>query len=211
MKTAIATTQQQFHPLAAHFLALDSGDRFLRFGWTITDSQIVHYVESLLAAGDDVYAVIEPDGEVSGVLHLESMGCGVTVGLTVTAWARRAGIGTLLLRQATEHARAHGLRTLFVRNLNLHTALRRLALRLHLKVACTSRALACRPLATGGAGGNGRDEPITLADDSLRAQWSGDSPGAALIDLPRPLALSPNRIVGEWSAPAYTNGVDTLC
>ena len=210
MKTAIAPKQHQFHPLAAHFLALEPGDRFLRFGWAITDSQIVRYVESLLATGDSVYVVIEPDGEISGVLHLESMGCGVTVGLTVSAWARRTGIGTQLLRQAIEHARVHGLRTLFVRNLNLHTALRRLALRLRMKVASTSRAPACSPQAATGAGGDGRDHPITLADDSLRSQWRGASPGAALIDLPRPLALSPNQILGEWTAPPYTGGVGPL-
>jgi len=206
MKTATAPTQLQFHELAAHFLALDGGDRFLRFGWAITDSQIVSYVESLFASADRVFVVTEPDREISGALHLESRGCGVTAGLSVSAGARRAGIGTLLLRQAAEHARALGLRTLFVRNLNLHTGLRRLALRLGMKVACSSRSPACT--AQAGTRGLRRDEPITLADDALRSHWSGASPGAALIDLPMPTALSADGLLSEWRGGAHARAAD---
>ena len=69
MKTATYPTQLQFHDLAAHFLALSPGDRFLRFGWAITDTQIVAYVESLLATGDSVFVMVEPDRAGSGTEH----------------------------------------------------------------------------------------------------------------------------------------------
>ena len=48
MRSAICPTYLQFHDLASHFLALTARDRFLRFGWVMTDVDIVAYVESLL-------------------------------------------------------------------------------------------------------------------------------------------------------------------
>ena len=190
MRTATYPTQLQFHDLAAHFLALSPDDRVLRFGWAITDTQIVAYVESLFAMGGGVFVVVEPDREISGVLHLESMGCGVTVGLSVSAWARRMGIGTLLLRRAAEEARTWGLKTLFVRNLNLNATLRRLGLHVGMSVACASAALATR-LGGPERSRHGRrcdrfESQITLADDSLRSQWNGASAAAAPPDLARP-------------------------
>ncbi len=187
MRTTVFPTQPQLHDLAAHFLALDAGDRFLRFGWPITDSQILAYVESLSALGDSVFVVVESDGDISGVLHLESMGCGVTVGLSVSTWARKMGIGTLLLQQAGEVAREQGLKTLFVRHLNLNTQLRRLARHLGMSVACAPESI--------GTGfevapvERGRSRPfrkeLTLADDSLRPNWSGASAGISLLALPQ--------------------------
>jgi GNAT superfamily N-acetyltransferase len=184
MRTATYPTQLQFHDLAAHFLALSPAERFLRFGWAITDAQIVAYVESLLAMDDCVFVVVEPDRDISGVLHLESMGCGVTVGLSVSAWARKMGIGTLLLRRAAEEARARGLKTLFARNLNLNAELRRLALRLGMNLACAPQELATSLGTLDRRRYDGRadrfDAGITLADDSLRSQWNGVAFGAAL-------------------------------
>ena len=190
MRTATYPTQLQFHDLAAHFLALSPDDRILRFGWAITDTQIVAYVESLFAMGGSVFVVVEPDRDISGVLHLESMGCGVTVGLSVSAWARRMGIGTLLLRRAAEEARAWGLKTLFVRNLNLNTTLRRLGLHVGMSVACASAALATRlggpDRSRHGGRGDRFESQITLADDSLRWQWNGASAAGAPSGLARP-------------------------
>jgi hypothetical protein len=179
MRAASYPTQLQFHDMAAHFLALSPGDRFLRFAWPITDWQIVAYVESMFAAGDSVFVVLEPDGDISGVVHLESMGCGLTVGVSVSAWARRMGIGTLLLRRAGAEASARGLKTLFVRNLNLNSALQRLALRLGMSVACAPAGLGtiveAAPANRRCSHRDGFGAEITLADDSLRSQWNGAS------------------------------------
>lgn len=190
MRTATYPTQLQFHDLAAHFLALSPGDRFIRFGWAITDTQIAAYVESLFAMSDSVFVVAEPDGDISGVVHLESMGCGVTVGLSVSAWARGTGIGTLLLQRAADEACARGLKTLFVRNLNMNGALRRLALRLGMSVACAPQALATSFGSLDRSRHDGRHDhfeaQITLADDSLRSQWYGALSSPALLDPPQP-------------------------
>jgi hypothetical protein len=191
MRTAICLTQFHRHDLASHFLALSSGDRFLRFGWVMTDVEIIIYVESLFLPIDTVFGVVEPDCDVSGALHLESMGCGVNLGLSVSAWARNLGIGTLLLQRAGLLARARNLKTLFVRNLNFNTALQRLALRVGMTVACAPKALTAslEVPATDGHGAR-HDEfagKIALADDSLRAQCNGVSPDASLLDLPKPI------------------------
>jgi len=191
VRTAIHLTQLHFHKLASHFLALSSGDRFFRFGWVMTDVEIVSYVESMFVSGDRALVVVEPDRDISGVLHLESMGCGVNLGLSVSAWARNSGIGTLLLQRADLLARARALTTLFVRNLNFNTALQQLALRLGMRVACAPDALATSlevPPANGHVARlDGLRERITLADDRLRPQWNGASTSASQPELPEPI------------------------
>jgi GNAT superfamily N-acetyltransferase len=176
MRTAIRATQHHYHDLIAHFLALGPRDRSLRFGWALTDEQIVAYVESLLDSGDTVLIVAEPGRGISGVLHLESMGCGVTLGLSVSPQARGLGIGTLLMQRAALLARVHGVRTVFVRSLSRNAALQRLGVRLRMKVVCAPPAV---PERLEGPVADARDpasaQPITLADDALRSQWNGAS------------------------------------
>jgi hypothetical protein len=191
MKNAIHLAPLHFRDLTRHFLALSSGDRFLRFGWVMTDVEIVAYVRSVFASADSTWVVVEPDLDISGVLHLESMGCGVNLGLSVSAWGRNLGVGTLLLQRAGLLARARALTTLFVHNLNFNTALQRLALRLGMGVACGPNELTT---AFEGPPANGPvarlDEfrgKITLADDSLRSQWNGVSGDPSLLDLPEPV------------------------
>ena len=177
MRTAMRPTQFHFHKLASHFVSLTSGDRFLRFGWVATDVDIVAYVESLFVSAASVFAVVEPDGDISGVLHLEFTNGGANVGLSVSSWGRNQGIGTLLLQRAGLLVCAHGLKTLFVRNLNFNSALKQLALRLGMNVACTSNALSI-PRETPEPNGHDLERDgfcgaITLVDDSLRSRWDG--------------------------------------
>jgi GNAT superfamily N-acetyltransferase len=175
MRSAMHPTYLQFHDLASHFLALPARDRFLRFGWVMTDVDIVAYVESLLQSVGNVFVVLEPASEISGVLHLESTSGGANLGLSVSAWARGKGIGSLLLERAGFVATSRGIRTLFVRNLNFNAALRRLADRVGMQVACAPRARSTRVerAAAGDRRGwhDGSEWDITLADHSLRSQW----------------------------------------
>jgi hypothetical protein len=191
MRTAICPTQLHFHDLIGHFLAMGSNDRLLRFGGVMSDAWIVAYVESLLASAEPVLVVVEPSGDISGALHLESTGSGVVLGLSVSAWARRLGIGTLLLQRAGLMTRALGFKTLFARNLNLNTALQQLALRLGMSVACASTALSTSlevPATSGRDAQHARfTAKITLADDSLRSQWNATPPNAWLPGLTEPI------------------------
>ncbi len=187
----ICPTHLHFHDLASHFLALTAGDRFLRFGWVMTDVDIVAYVESLLQSIGNVFVVVEPAPDISGVLQIEFTNGGVDLGLSVSAWARGKGIGTLLLERAGLLASGHGVRTLFVRNLNFNAALRRLAHEVGMEVACAPGMRSTRlEVAEGSEGSEGGSVQgpgpgvITLVDHSLRSQWSlgacGDSPADEL-------------------------------
>jgi len=177
MRTAMCPTQLHFRKLANHFVSLTSGDRFLRFGWVATDIDVVAYVESLFVSAANVFAVAEPDGDISGVLHLEFTDGGANLGLSVSSWARNQGIGTFLLQQAGLLARAGGLKTLFVRNLRFNSALQQLAARLGMNVACTPDALIERAKMPEANGHNVEHDgfcgSITLVEDSLRSLWDG--------------------------------------
>jgi hypothetical protein len=185
MKTAMCPTQLHFRKLANHFVALTSGDRFLRFGWVVTDVDIVAYVESLFVSAASVYAVAEPDGDISGVLHFELTDGGANIGLSVSSWARNQGIGTFLLQRGGLLVRARGLERLFVRNLKFNSALQQLALRLGMNVACTPDALIERAKTPEPNGAHverdGFGGDITLVEDSLRSVWDG----APFDDLPQ--------------------------
>jgi GNAT superfamily N-acetyltransferase len=179
MRSANCPTSFQFHDLASHFLALTARDRFLRFGWVMSDLDIVAYAESLLQSIGSVFVVVEPPPDISGVLHLDFTGCCAEVGLSVSAWARGKGIGSLLLERTRRVAAARGVRILFVRNLNFNTALRRLAHRLGMQVACTPGARSARlelPAATHRKQHDFLIGNITLADYSLRSQWGRRTP-----------------------------------
>ena len=184
MRTLIRATQHHFHDLAGHFLALGPRDRLLRFGWALTDAQIVAHVESLLASDDTVLIVVEPLGGTSGVLHLESMGSGVTLGLSVSPRTRGLGIGTLLLHRAKLLACAQGRRTLYLRNLSVNATVQRLALRLGMRVACAQPVQGAGLQAPAPENRDAAWAPmITLADDSLRSQWNAAPAGGRLSDL----------------------------
>ena len=189
MRSVICPTHLHFHDLASHFLALTAGDRFLRFGWVMTDVDIVAYVEGLLQSIGNVFVVVEPAPDISGVLQVEFTPGGADVGLSVSAWARGKGIGTLLLERAALLASGRGVNTLFVRNLNFNAPLRRLAQQIGIQVACSPRPRSTSPAASDESAGHPFAPGITLVDHSLRSQWSLATCDDAPVDeLPEPLA-----------------------
>ena len=137
MKTQIRSSEFDFHELAYHFLSLNATDRYLRFGRVSSDLEIVAYADSLLGRGECVFAVAEPAPSVTGVLHLEMSDGGAYLGLSVSDWARRRGIGTALLGQAAYVASSRDIRVFRVRNLNANFALRNLAHQVGMNVAWT--------------------------------------------------------------------------
>jgi len=172
MRTVICPTYLHFHDLASHFLSLTASDRFLRFGWVISDLDIVTYVEALFERADTVFVVADPAPDIAGAVHLEFTDHGAHLGLSVSAWARGKGIGTLLLERAGLLASSRGVSTLFVRNLGLNMAQQRLARRVGMKVAYAPDACPTRlelPVDDQGVvPGESWAGRITLADYSLR-------------------------------------------
>lgn len=185
MRSAICPTESQFHGLASHFLALTARDRFLRFGWVLSDDDVVSYVESLMHSIETVLVVVEASPEICGVLHLDVSGRRADLGLSVSGWARGKGIGTLLLERAGQLASARGVTTLFVRNLHHMPGLMRLAYRVGMNVICAPRAGANRLESPAGSDGARRHDAlsadVTLADYALRFHRNSRPP----VDSPR--------------------------
>jgi GNAT superfamily N-acetyltransferase len=180
MRSAICPTKLQFHDLASHFLALTARDRFLRFGWVLSDDDVVSYVESLMHSIETVLVVVDVPPEICGVLHLDVTGRCADLGLSVSGWVRGKGIGTLLLERACRLASARGVTTLFMRNLNRMPALMRLARRVGMNVICAPRAGANQLESPAGSNGATRHDAssadVTLADYDLRFQWNSRLP-----------------------------------
>jgi GNAT superfamily N-acetyltransferase len=181
MRTAIPLKQHQFHDLAAHFLALDAVDRRLRFGWVISDAELVTYVESATRVPGDVFVVAAPASEIAGAACLDFYGGSADLGLSVSGWARRRGIGRCLLERAALHAGVRGVRTMFVCSLNFNGPLRRLALSLGMRVALAPEGGLTR-LELAPVDDDGSDDVhasvMTLADRSLRFGWGAAGAGA---------------------------------
>lgn len=180
MNSPTELTALHFHDLAAHFLALSAIDRYLRFGWAISDAHIVAHVEILVRKPDDVFLVVESEHDVAGVVRLEFGGDFADLGLSVSSWARARGIGGALLKRAALHAGVRGVTTLFVRNLSANPALQRVALRLGMQVASAPEMRSLRiemPRRESVPGVHDScAAKLTLADDSLRHHWNAWRP-----------------------------------
>jgi len=174
MRTAISPTYFDFHEVAYHFLKLTATDRLLRFGRLISDLEIVAYVEAFYLRSDPVFVVMGPWPSIAGAAHLEVTDRGAVLGLSVSSWARRQGIGTLLLDRACLFASSRGISTFFVRNLSANMALRSLAQRVGMRVAWAPNAKSTQVELPAGSRDGSHGKYITgqfmLADYSLRLQ-----------------------------------------
>ncbi len=181
MRAAISPAYFNIPDLTLHFLTLSAADRLLRFGRGISDFEIVAYVEKLIFGRDPVFVVAEPAPSIAGSAHLEIADCDGNFGLSVSDWARRQGIGGLLLERAALIAISRGISTLFVRNLSANIALRSLASRIGMKVAWVPDTGTPRLSLAGGNKnpiyGRYIGGQVTLADHSLRSKWKDRSRG----------------------------------
>ena len=114
--------------IAAHLLALDPGDRFLRFGYSATDEHIRRYVDQLDFDQDDIFGIYNRKLELIAVAHLAyardpaASRC-AEFGVSVLAKARGRGYGTRLFERAVIHARNEGVDLLFIHALSENAAM----------------------------------------------------------------------------------------
>lgn len=120
--------------IAAHLLALDAGDRYLRFGHVATDAQISKYVDMLDFEQDEVFGIFNRRLVLIAMAHLAhavaAPRSGPTMsefGVSVLPQARRRGFGHRLFEHAMLHARNRGVQTLFIHALSENTAMLRIA------------------------------------------------------------------------------------
>lgn len=118
--------------IAAHLVALDADDRYLRFGYPATDEQIGRYVDGLDFDRDDIFGIYNRKLELIAMAHVafsqqaEHRSC-AEFGVSVLKKARGRGYGSRLFERAVIHARNEGVDLLFIHALTENTAMIKIA------------------------------------------------------------------------------------
>lgn len=120
--------------ILAHLLELPERDRYLRFGYAASDSQITHYVDQLDFDRDEVLGVFNRRLRLLAMAHLAYLtthdgrpATKAEFGVSVAARARGRRYGSRLFDLAVLHARNRGVQTLIVHALSENTAMLRIA------------------------------------------------------------------------------------
>ena len=172
---------EQRPTIAAHLLALDERDRYLRFGYPANDAQIQRYVDGLNFERDELFGIFNRQLELVALAHLAFPGPGFSsqasgalpppaaeFGVSVVADARGRGWGARLFEHAVLHARNRRHDTLFIHALSENTAM--------LRIARKAGGVVVRS-------GSETDAFVRLPPDTVASrlqQWVGE--GAARID-----------------------------
>jgi ribosomal protein S18 acetylase RimI-like enzyme len=127
-------TSRHREPIAAHLLALDEHDRYLRFGYVASDAQIAHYVDQIDFDRDEVFGVFNRKLEVVAMAHLAYVGGtddaptrSAEFGVSVSVHLRGRRIGTRLFDHSMLHARNRGIDTLLIHALSENTPMIKIA------------------------------------------------------------------------------------
>ncbi|MCY7369554.1 MAG: GNAT family N-acetyltransferase [Polaromonas sp.] len=114
--------------IAAHLLALESRDRYMRFGYLASDEQVQRYVKGLAFGRDEVFGIYNRRLELIGLAHLAystdpALKSCAEFGVSVTGRVRGRGYGTRLFDRALAHARNEGVEMMFIHALSENTAM----------------------------------------------------------------------------------------
>lgn len=120
--------------ILSHLLELSDRDRYLRFGYAASDSQITHYVDKLDFERDEVLGVFNRRLHLLAMAHLAYLtthdGTPATqaeFGVSVAGRTRGRGYGTRLFDLAVLHARNRSVQTLLIHALSENSAMLRIA------------------------------------------------------------------------------------
>ena len=118
--------------IAQHLLALDSHDRYLRFGYVANEDQIRRYVAQLNFERDELFGIFNRKLELIAMAHLafsvdpNCRSC-AEFGVSVAKGARGRRYGSQLFERAVMHARNEGVTMLFIHALSENTAMLKIA------------------------------------------------------------------------------------
>lgn len=118
--------------IAAHLLALEPQDRYLRFGYAASDEQVQRYVDQLDFERDEIFGIYNRRLELIAMAHLafstdpKSASC-AEFGVSVLKHARGRGYGARLFDRAVMHARNEGVSLMFIHALSENTAMLKIA------------------------------------------------------------------------------------
>ena len=109
--------------IAAHLIALNPHDRYLRFGYTATDEHIQRYADGLDFDRDEIFGIYNRRLELIAMAHLAT--CPATefetcaeFGVSVSEGVRGRGYGARLFDRAAMHARNGGISMMFIHALS---------------------------------------------------------------------------------------------
>lgn len=115
-----------------HLLSLSARDRYLRFGYPATDTQVERYVESLDFSRDDVFGILNRKLELVAVAHVaytdhKSAPNSAEFGVSVLGTYRGQGLGARMYDRAVIHARNAGIEMMYIHALSENTPMLRIA------------------------------------------------------------------------------------
>ena len=119
--------------IAAHLLALEPHDRYLRFGYAANNEQIRRYVDQLDFERDDIFGIFNRKLDLIAMAHLAFIPSepgtapGAEFGVSVLSGARGRGYGSRLFDRAQTHARNEGVELMFIHALSENTAMIKIA------------------------------------------------------------------------------------
>lgn len=117
----------------SHLMALSPADRYLRFGYAASDTQIERYVASLDFGRDDIAGVFNWKLELIAMTHVAYLSAHgedthtAEFGVSVAAHARGRGYGARLFAHAVLRARVRGVDTMIIHALTENTAMLKIA------------------------------------------------------------------------------------
>jgi GNAT superfamily N-acetyltransferase len=165
--------------IAAHLLALDAHDRYLRFGYSAGGDQVRRYVASLDFERDEIFGIYNRKLELIAMAHLAFAAAPqasrqAEFGVSVAAKARGRGYGARLFERAVIHARNEGVDLLFIQALSENTAMLKIARNagavLERSGGETEALLRLPPATLDSRLGELLDEQVALTDYRLKVQ-----------------------------------------
>ena len=160
--------------LATHLLALSREDRRLRFGVAASDATLRDYVNRIDFDRDAVFGFFADDLSLGGAAHVAIIDGVAELGVSVLAAYRRRGIGSALFQRASDFARNHFIRTLFMHCLTENAAMMHIARKSGMKIVTgggeTDAHLRLPPLDAGSVATEFFQERLALFDYNLKTQ-----------------------------------------
>ena len=123
---------QHRESIAAHLLSLSPEDRYLRFGYPASDSQVSRYADQIDFDRDQVIGIFNRRLELIAMAHVayapqdEFKSC-AEFGVSVLTKARGRGYGAQLFDRAVMLARSRGVTMMFIHALSENTAMLKIA------------------------------------------------------------------------------------
>jgi GNAT superfamily N-acetyltransferase len=171
--------------LLAHFTSLQAEDRRLRFGASIGDEGLAHYVSRIDFARDGLFGVHDANLDLLAVVHVAVTDAAAELGLSVAPGMRGRGLGNALFVRAVMCMRNRGLREVFVHCITENAAMMHLARKHGMRVIQS---------------GSESDARLALAPATAQSfinEWLHDQQGKAVRTL-RENALLAQRMLGSF-------------